>query len=379
MPLTEVSEIVRGPAAYVGLTIDDDLVDALKADTVTSDALPLLAYTLRTLHEKYGADGRLTLDEYRMLGGLEGAVRKQADEVLRLEELSEDVLALLHEAFVPGLVRATADGTFSKTRARWQALPAAAHPYFRKLADARLLVIDTDSDGQQTVEIAHEALLRSWPLLARWIWQDAERLRQLEGIQRASRDYAESGGRRDFLVHLNQRLADAERLALDARFAPSLSQIERQYLAACAGLQREQNAQQRRRRAAALAAAVVLFLAVAVGGFFAFGRSQETMSRFVDEAAAFFRARDVASALVPLQRIDRYPAALQPDIVPLLRLFWGERMMPFPMFISEIGPLAVFDINGRSVVTLKSGAAHVPVAVGRPLIDYQPFLERRSV
>ena len=33
---------MRRPAAYEGLRIDDNLVNAMRADTITSDALPLL-------------------------------------------------------------------------------------------------------------------------------------------------------------------------------------------------------------------------------------------------------------------------------------------------------------------------------------------------
>ena len=59
MSLDRVSEIVRGPARYIRLLIDDDLLDAVRADVETPDALPLLAYTLQQLHARYGSDGRL--------------------------------------------------------------------------------------------------------------------------------------------------------------------------------------------------------------------------------------------------------------------------------------------------------------------------------
>ena len=39
-------------------------------DTGTRDALPLLAFTLRRLYERFGGDGRLTVDEYASLGPL---------------------------------------------------------------------------------------------------------------------------------------------------------------------------------------------------------------------------------------------------------------------------------------------------------------------
>ena len=88
--MARIGEIVRGPAAYEDLRIDDDLVDAIRADTVTPDALPLLAYTLQYLHRHFAEDGHLTLTEYRSFGGLEGSVRSQADAAIPVDRLSEE-------------------------------------------------------------------------------------------------------------------------------------------------------------------------------------------------------------------------------------------------------------------------------------------------
>ena len=157
MPMTQVGEIVRGPAAYEGLHIDDDLVDAIRADTATPDALPLLAYTLQYMHDHFAGDGRLTLAEYRSFGGLEGSVRSQADAAIPVDRLSDEDGRALQEAFVPGLVRATADGAFSRGRTLLATLPQRAEPYIRRLVDeARLLTTDRDPKGGVTVEVAHE-------------------------------------------------------------------------------------------------------------------------------------------------------------------------------------------------------------------------------
>jgi hypothetical protein len=39
-------------------------------ETRGADALPLLAYTLREMHEKYGGDDLLSVAEYEQLGGV---------------------------------------------------------------------------------------------------------------------------------------------------------------------------------------------------------------------------------------------------------------------------------------------------------------------
>ena len=252
MPMARIGEIVRGPAAYEDLRIDDDLVDAIRADTVTPDALPLLAYTLQYLHRHFAADGHLTLPDYRSFGGLEGSVRSQADAAIPIDRLSEEDRRALQEAFVPGLVRATAQGGFSRSRALLASLPPRAEPYLRRLIDeARLLTTDTDPQGGVTVEVAHESLLRVWPTLERWIAEDAESLRRLEAMQRAAQDWAQGGHGDDFLIHRDHRLSDAEQLVAEPRFAARLDNPDRDYLAACRNAQNQREAadqQERERR-----------------------------------------------------------------------------------------------------------------------------------
>ena len=80
MPQKGFPEVIRGPARLAGLQLDDGLVDAMVNDTGTRDALPLLAFTLRRLYDRFRDDGRLTLAEYESLGRLEGAIREAAEQ-----------------------------------------------------------------------------------------------------------------------------------------------------------------------------------------------------------------------------------------------------------------------------------------------------------
>ena len=58
MPVDPMPErhfvIIRGPARLAGLRLEDGLVEAMVGDTATRDALPLLAFTLRRLYDRYG-------------------------------------------------------------------------------------------------------------------------------------------------------------------------------------------------------------------------------------------------------------------------------------------------------------------------------------
>jgi WD40 repeat protein len=260
IPMSRIGEIVRGPAAYEGLRIEDDLVDALRADTATPDALPLLAYTLQHLHRHFAHEAHFTVAMYRSFGGLEGSVRNQADAAIPIATMSEKDIRALRIAFVPGLVRASADGGFTRSRAQLARLPRVAEPYIRRLIDARLLATNRDPHAGETVEVAHESLLRVWPTLVRWIDEEAQNLTQLEAVRRAALDWARAQRAEAFLIHRDFRLVDAEALMKVDHFASAFGDIGREYIVECRTAQDARDAQNRAardREAAQFAAAQI--------------------------------------------------------------------------------------------------------------------------
>lgn len=242
MPLRSFPDIIRGPAQLAGLQLDDGVVDAMVGDTGNRDALPLLAFTLRRLYECFGGDGRLTLDEYESVGRLDGAVREEAERIIAESSPTPEDLDALHSAFVPAMVRINAEGAYARRRAVVDDLPRRVLTLLHRFIDARLLVSDRDSQGRETSEVAHEALLRTWPQLSDWLLQDRDKLRQLESLQRAAEEWEQGGRGDELLVHRDGRLKDAEALALDARFALPQASVERAYLDACHGAQQAREA-----------------------------------------------------------------------------------------------------------------------------------------
>ena len=158
-----------------GLGVEDAFVQQAARDAETEDALPLLAFALRELLgpvvEQDPHPGRLQRlgDEKAGLTPLENAVRQAADRVLAEARPADDELAALREAFVPAMVRVNDQGEYVRRPAR---LDAAAGQIPRRcssdLAKARLLIVRQDGDAR-VVEVAHEALLRKWPLLRSWL------------------------------------------------------------------------------------------------------------------------------------------------------------------------------------------------------------------
>ena len=249
MPLRNFPAMIQGPARLVGVQLDDGLVVTIIQDTGTRDALPLLSFTLRRLYERYGSDGRLTVGESESLGRLEGAIREEAQRIITEADPAPEELDVLHAAFVPTIVRINAEGGYARRRALFDDLPRRALPLLRRFVDARLLVTDRDPQGRETIEVAHEALLRTWPLLGGCLAEDLDKLRLLESLQRAAEEWDQGSRRDDLLVHRNGRLKDAEALLVNPRFTMPEASVERAYFNACSAAQRAREATRQAQRA----------------------------------------------------------------------------------------------------------------------------------
>ena len=180
-------QVIEGPARRVGLRLETGLSDRLVRDTPSGDALPLLAFTLRELWDGRADGAGLTLKQYDDFGGLAGAVQRKADEVLSTSGATAEEIEALERAFIDHLVRLTSDGQAAKQPARLQALPAPSRRLVGLFVEARLLVSGKGSDGD-AVEIAHEALLRTWPTLMTWIERGREALLQRLRVRRLGED-----------------------------------------------------------------------------------------------------------------------------------------------------------------------------------------------
>jgi WD40 repeat protein len=182
IPQASLRSVIEGPARLVTppLKLEPAFVDAVLEDATGHDALPLLAFTLNRLMREHGADGVLTLQHYTKSGGVRGAVTAAVEEALDegrrrglVPKDDKSLEALLGQAFVPHLARVNDVGTFVRRTASVDEIPAAARGLVDLLVEARLL---TRHRGEQreVIEVAHEALLREWPLLRQFLEADRE-------------------------------------------------------------------------------------------------------------------------------------------------------------------------------------------------------------
>jgi energy-coupling factor transporter ATP-binding protein EcfA2 len=186
-------EVIQRPAQRAGIEFVPGLVERMVEETTGGDALPLLAYTLRELYQRAQPDGRVTIAHYEAVGGVVGALRGNADRLAdELDRRGQGRLVM------PTLLQlATVEGDREPTRRRVlrSALDADQQTVVDAFVDARLLTSNKNADGETTVEVAHEALLRQWRPLREAIEAARTWLRRRSELERLAVDWDQ--GQRD--------------------------------------------------------------------------------------------------------------------------------------------------------------------------------------
>ncbi len=261
IPREEYKSIIEGPAerhqaAGNRLRVDPRLTTQLLVDTQGADALPLLAFTLERLFVEHGADGDLSLDDYSQLGGVEGSIEAavktaladpSADPAIPADEAEQH--QLLRAAFIPWLAHVDAETEERRRRvAAWDEIPAASRGILERLVNQRLLVRDRRRVPGTTVdaivvEVAHEALLRRWPMLTLWLEQDADALKAIDVAKRAAAEWAKHGRRDAWLNHATERLTLIESLQQRPDLDRLLGEDGRAYVRACRKRERDAEAE----------------------------------------------------------------------------------------------------------------------------------------
>jgi DNA-binding SARP family transcriptional activator/class 3 adenylate cyclase/WD40 repeat protein len=264
---SELRRTVELPARRAGLEIEPGLVEVIVSDVAgRAGALPLLSTALaETWERRQGRD--LTLAGYRAAGGVNGALARMAEDAYAA--LPADTRPAARRLLLR-LCDAGEEGDLSLRRR----LPVAeateehdadARGALEMFADRRLLTIDRDS-----VEVAHEALLREWPRLRTWLDEDVQGRRLHRRLHDAARSWEATG-------HDPSELYRGTRLGAASDWSAShddeLSQADRAFLAASQAQSEQELADARRRadararsnrRLRALLAGVAVLLVVAV-------------------------------------------------------------------------------------------------------------------
>jgi DNA-binding SARP family transcriptional activator/WD40 repeat protein len=310
-PMSEpdLRSAIEGPARRAGLRLEPGLVDLLAREVEGEPAaLPLLSHVLREIWE-HREGPTLTVDGHRATGGIRDAVAKSAES---LYDSMDRAQRQRLRSLLLRLVMPTDDG--EPVRARVPRAKVAADDAHRQLVeqlvDARLVSIDGD-----TLQIAHEALVRVWPRLRDWLDDDLDGQRVFRHLADAA-DAWDAMGRPDSELYRGARLSRV--LEWRDRASPDLNDTETDFLAASIALSEldlraaktrlaRERSVNRRLRGALAGVGVLLVLALVAGVLIvrtaneadhARGRAEDASGRAV-EAAELAAARG-ASAQAPL-------------------------------------------------------------------------------
>jgi tetratricopeptide (TPR) repeat protein len=326
----ELFRIIVQPAALGDWRLQEGLVELMLDDVGDEPgALPLLAHALlETWARRRGRT--LTLSAYKEAGGVRGAIAQTA-ETLFQQRLNQAQQAVARAIFIrlTELGETLADGETATpdTRRRVQfseLITRAADPQILDavlslLVDARLVTTDLIPPQEtKVVEVAHEALIREWPTLRRWLNENREGLLRHRQLTDAVNEWLKDGRDPGYLfrgARLRQTLA-----WIDAAPDPlSLDELEFIEASRAAAEEEEKrarqlaNARQRQRLlvgvAAVLLLAVMLFVANLLGAFNAF-REPGQMSGTFNIAVAEMAVTGDVSAETTQQLSERIAANL---------------------------------------------------------------------
>ena len=311
----EIGNMIRLPAEAAGLHFEQDRETGQRLDqalrdtaSATPESLPLLEHVLSLLYDRQSArgDGLLRWSDYRELGELKGALARHAEAVfstLGPKDQSAFPLVMRHlvtlgqgEEEVPNR-RTVPYRDFvdrdRKARAKarvyhWQLGPAPLPELGTGLGfvdlfiEKRLLVADTDPQGEVTVSVVHEALLREWQRVRDWLTENREFLRMRDRLDSSLKLWLSRGKQKDDLLGPGLPLAEGEKLLKD--FGPSLSREQIDYVYASVAEQDRRRQAQARIRYVVTAAITVLAIIAGFQWFRAERQRQSAAQAFKSEA-----------------------------------------------------------------------------------------------
>lgn len=280
----ELREVITQPALKAKMTVEDGLVELLLRDVCPRNGLvahgagvlPLLSHALYATWAQSNGH-RLTTDDYREVGGVDGAVAASAEKIFA--DLPPTQQELARHLFLR-LVHVHADTADTRRRVPLGELFGGANAdelgdVLDRFVAQRLVTIDTE-----TVEITHEALMTAWPTLREWLDTDRSGRIMAQQLDAAARSWdQENRGQEDLYrgpkLYAAQAWADGHRDELEG--------LTREFLDASAGYARRQ---QRRRAVRRYQLVAVLVVIAMLGAFtsLTIGRKNVIIERERDEA-----------------------------------------------------------------------------------------------
>ena len=259
MSADELRRAIELPARRAGTRVESALTEALVTEIGNEPGgLPLLSTALVELWAARST-GWLRIEVSERLGGVRGAVARLAET--SFENLTDNQRAAAHRLFLR-LVTSGDEGAVARRRVPRSELDLERDTILasvvERLTRDRLLTAHGD-----TIEVAHEALLREWPRFQEWLTEDAQGRELREHLTQSAKRW-QSTGRDAAELYRGARLQAT--FDWSAGRQAELNELEREFLAESRVENERELTGQRRtnRRLRGLLAGVGVLLVLAV-------------------------------------------------------------------------------------------------------------------
>ncbi len=211
-----VRQLIEGPARATGVRFESSaMVDELVDFAHHGGPLPLLQFALARLWEERAGAEVLTHASLNAMGGVSGALARHADNVVNTLPAAQAAAAKVMVLSLVGVNGCR----LRRLEIELVGNDASARAALSILARARLVLARDSAEGTGW-EIAHEALLREWPTLERWLAEDGQAHAVRERLRLATLEWQRLG-KPDEALWGAPRLADVERVTI----SPSADEI----------------------------------------------------------------------------------------------------------------------------------------------------------
>lgn len=219
----ELLQMIRLPAIAANLSWDLDPKTAMPLDELlcseaasNPDALPMLQYTLQELYLQRSDSNQLLFSVYKNLGGIEGAIGKNAEQAIaQLSTAEKDSLPRVLSLLVT--LREDEQSITSRT-ALWQQLQNDAERTLVQAMVEHRLFVSHLHNAVPCFSVAHEALLRRWPRATAWIAEHHQSLSVKSRLQHLTKRWLAEDKHSAYLLADGKPLAEAQQLAQNGFF-----------------------------------------------------------------------------------------------------------------------------------------------------------------
>ncbi len=269
-----IETVIKAPASRLGARFENPEIVPVIAEAAAQEAgsLPMLSYLLsdawEAMRREDDSSGILRFP-YEIVD----VSRPLVDRAERFMDLHPDSIRILQRLFTLKLAYVPKKGEAVRRRARRSECSDDEWALVGELAGSEWRLLTTEEVDEPAVEVSHEALLRKWPRLSRWLEESREFLIWKGQLEIDRREY-EAAPKADKLRALLSGLRlDAARNWLEKR-GDDISDSDRAFIEASIGaaedrrhreLRSAERAVRQRRWIARLSTATALIFAVAGG------------------------------------------------------------------------------------------------------------------